>query len=70
MEDLQTRLKRLRRELIATEEQYNEARAQGKRHDMLQLERELDRLNLEMTDLLERSPIRASSALKEQYRMK
>ncbi len=54
MEDLQTQLERLRQALIATEEHYNQARAQGHQRDMVHLESELDRLNLEMTDLLER----------------
>jgi hypothetical protein len=54
MEDLQAQLDRLRRELIATEEHYNEARTQGKRRDMVQLEGDLDRLNLAITGLLER----------------
>ncbi|HEV2123792.1 MAG TPA: hypothetical protein VGW38_13595 [Chloroflexota bacterium] len=54
MEDLQAQVERVRQELIATEERYNEARTQGNRRDVLQLEGELDRLNREMTDLLER----------------
>ncbi len=54
MEDLQAQVERVRQELIATEERYTEARTQGNRRDMLQLEDELDRLNREMTELLER----------------
>jgi hypothetical protein len=54
MEDLQAQLERLQRELIATEEQYKAARTHGHQRDLLQLEGELDRLNLELTDLLER----------------